>query len=117
MNPWTIMLGNSVSPNAVFYGSYASEANAIAAIAGTGKPWLYQAVEVFGAGTSYPPGIQPAPTVAPGAWLALAFGTTGDGNLKGFAYGTFTDQVSALAWANLGQAQGNFSVGLVGYLP
>src|ERR1700735_4679877 len=105
MKSWLLVyLGGDVGSDLLIIGSYATEDAALAAQVTTGAPWNYQVCQAWGPAVPPPPSGTPqtpyAPiTVASGAWLAVAPGTSPSGGLRFYAYGTFADKQAALAWA------------------
>jgi len=114
MNPYVILLlGGQVSANVVFYGGYASVQAALSSIIGTGKPWAYQLLQVYGPVVNNPPGPLMPVTVSPGAWLAVASGFDPSGNPALYGYGTFSSSDAANAWTAQAGVPGAYSIGQV----
>ena len=119
MNSWVLVyLGGNVGSDLLIVGAYATEQAAQAALITSGSPWNYQVCQVWGPPTPPPPppSVQtpysPA-EVSPGAWLAIAPGTTPTGGLRFYGYGTFASKADATAWATSQDTPSAFSFGSV----
>lgn len=108
-----LLLGGQVSSNVVFYGGYPSSDAALAAIIKTGKPWLYQVVQVWGPCVGTTSGATGNVTVNPGEWLAVTNGFAADGNPRLYAFGVFPSEAAANAAIAANGTPGAYSIGLV----
>ena len=102
MNPWLLVfLGGGADDDLVIICGYASEELAQAGLVNTLAPYNYQVCQAFGTAVPTPPAFgrpYASVDVGVGAWLAVCAGTSPSGGLRFYAYGTFADKPSAVAW-------------------